>query len=370
MVLGAERAARAIRVWFRVTGMLRVITAVPRKRIGGCMVPWTGMEYNSVFGAVVVPVEKEVSAQAKLLSAEHGALDVAEYRQMMGLLEFICYVLVLGRSVMYTMYEPLCAGGEIDHGTSTKVKAHPWRVKLFRLWRERLSCARFALCSHVLSTEPLACLMARCFVWYADAALKGTVHPALCGYSHGMFYVFELQKRHVQSLGIAVLEVLAQIANFMVFGPLLEHLTAEHLPDFAILLQCDSLVGSFALTAESAKDPMLQFVHSALLSSSAFNQLKERAVLGHVYGEGNVASDHGSRGRIPDLLQTCADLGVKARQLTIPNEFSMLMERSVQYAQQLKATYSKQATAQHRVEHTPTSEVANDNYKATLDGVT
>ena len=90
--------------------------------------------------------------------------------------------------------------GEIDHGTSTKVKAHPWRVKLFRLWRERLSCARFALCSHVLSTEPLACLVARCFVWYADAALKGTVHPALCGYSHGMFYVFELQKRHVQSL--------------------------------------------------------------------------------------------------------------------------------------------------------------------------
>jgi hypothetical protein len=43
---------------------------------------------------------KEVSAQAKLLSAEHGALDVAEYRKMIGLLEFICYVLVLDRSVM------------------------------------------------------------------------------------------------------------------------------------------------------------------------------------------------------------------------------------------------------------------------------
>ena len=150
----------------------------------------------------------------------------------------------------------------------------------------------------------------------------------------------------------------------------LSNLTAEHLPDFAILLQCDSLVGSFALTAESAKDPMLQFVHSALLSSPAFNQLKERAVLGHVYGEGNVASDHGSRGRIPDLLQTCADLGVKARQLTIPNEFSMLMERSVKYAQQLKVANRKQTTAQHKAGHAPQREVANGNYTATLDGVT
>jgi hypothetical protein len=112
----------------------------------------------------------------------------------------------------------------------------------------------------------------------------------------------------------------------MIFGPSL------HGADFRILLQSDSLV-SVDTIKDTAKSPMLTYLHQVLLARPEVQRLGGLTDVGQVYGEGNTITDHGSRGRLQLLLDTCEQLGVQTVQLPVPEAFVRLINCAVEAAQ-------------------------------------
>ena len=55
-------------------------------------------------------------------------------------------------------------------------------------------------------------------------------------------------------------------------------------------------------------------------------------VVGHIWGEGNVMSDAGSRGKIDLLKHLCGLCGLKHKRVTIPPKFTHIVERAVRAA--------------------------------------
>ena len=123
MVLGAERAARAIGVWFEVTRKLNLLCSAPKKRLAGVVVPWTGLMYYSSLGGASLTEDKEVRAQQVLAMAHTGKLEVSEYRSIVGLLTWAVFALQIPSTYMYQMYGPIQRGGELERGPATWVKA-------------------------------------------------------------------------------------------------------------------------------------------------------------------------------------------------------------------------------------------------------
>lgn len=330
-VVGTQRAVRAKVCWYRVTRTLNLLTAEPRKRLTGLRIPWTGLEYLPMLGIILIPEAKTTAALAVLALAERGRCEVGTaYRPLMGLIQFLRYVLRLPRTTVAWMLEPLRSGNEIDSGPSTWVRPSPERKTQWREWRQRLISTHCASYTTVLPETQNPPLTTRAAAWHGDAALAGTVAPGMCGHCHGLYWIFSLRSRHLR-LTIAALEFLTVVGNFLMFGPLYTSGQPAKKEDLVILLQCDSLVSTHVLSNDAAKDRVLLFIHMQLLQLPEFCSLQDAVIVGHEWGERNVLTDHGSRGREDNLIACCAAFGTKAQRVPIHPGFTTIVERTVAF---------------------------------------
>jgi hypothetical protein len=155
--------------------------------------------------------------------------------------------------------------------------------------------------------------MGRCFFVYTDAALAGAPVPSLGGFLHGYYFSFPLP---VDMLGypIPVLEFLAIVAAAVVFPLILCGARA--------VLVTDSLTSSLAINNDGAHTDEMQWVHTKLIEITAATPVF--AATRHGYGETNPCADLASRGRLEELHELCAQLGVTPRRLEMPPAFSDL----------------------------------------------
>ena len=338
LVAGAARAVRAKEAWFTVTRTLNLLTAEPRKRLTGSRITHCGIDYLPSLGLVVIPQSKTLAAAQVLLDCEAGHCEVGTaYRPLMGMIQFIRWVLKLPKSSVAWMLEPLRQGHELDSGPATWVRATPRRCQQWAQWRHRLLSVQGVGFNAVLPETPEVPLSTRTHVWHGDASLKGTDFPAMCGFNHGLYWILPLELLWLQaSLTIAAWEFLTQVGNFVMFGPALMTGRVRDKRDLLLLLQCDSLVSTHILTNDAAKEPVLVFIHQQLLQRAEFKALEYVTVIGHEHGERNVASDHGSRGREGSLIELCSALGTKATRVRVSPHFLSLVEDTVAFSLLLK----------------------------------
>jgi hypothetical protein len=176
----------------------------------------------------------------------------------------------------------------------------------------------------------------RVFVWYMDAAIKGTSFPAMAAYSHGLYWVFKLGPRHLKSLHISALELLAILGSLLIFGNMMPTPKWPS-PGYRILIQSDSLNAALDLTDEAKKSRVMCFIYDLIALRPEFKRLKALIEIGHCWGEGNSLADDLSRGDMDQVLETCVMLGVTPTQVSIPSTFAHLVNQAVAYSDSLGA---------------------------------
>ena len=158
MALGEARWARAVGVWFEVTRKINLLCSAPKKRIGGVVIPWTGIVYHGTLGGACLPEDKRVNVQRVLATAARGTCPVSEYRPVVGLIEWARFALCISSVCMYVMYGPMQRGQELSRGPATNVGVSDQRVAQWKYWSNMMAIAAFAAATAVLGERPVPTL--------------------------------------------------------------------------------------------------------------------------------------------------------------------------------------------------------------------
>lgn len=97
LVVGAQRAIRAIRVWRSVVSQANLLTAIPEKRSLGSWTTWLGVVIVASLGVVFIPQPKLLRALAAIVKVLESGCEFHEYRSLCGLLEHFRCVILKGK---------------------------------------------------------------------------------------------------------------------------------------------------------------------------------------------------------------------------------------------------------------------------------
>ena len=332
---GHSRLAVMLTVWCELCHRLGIRTAAPCKRIIGSTNRYLGVISIAVLAIQVLPQDKVMKLLAGLCVAASGHQAFSEYQKLVGLLGFTQYALGLERSTMNICYEPMAEG--CANGPRSKVVANTRRKQAWTQWAERLIKSNGAPCNNAIDQIPSTLPSAvHVFVWYGDAAIKGTSRPAMGAYSHSLYWVFYLSGRHTKHLHISALEFLTIIGQLIIFGNKMPMPSGTC--KYQILIQSDSLNATMDLTEEARKSPIMQYIHERMLQRQEYQRLKHVLQAGHIWGEGNSITDDLSRGDLQLAIDTCTMLGVKPKELPVPSTFTQLVNDCVEKAISLGAS--------------------------------
>ena len=175
-VVGAYRVARLLAAWGKLLHDIGLIMAGPAKRMIGTTMKWLGVYVNTYLVNQIIPEDKALKASTVLTTLLNGrAVEVRDYRSLMGRLEHFRSVLEDTRSATYHMYTPFTGGTPHPRG---RVKASPELLERGAEWRSLLlhrpgrTCARLPPPS--CSASPADPAYAhRVFFVYTGAALLG-----------------------------------------------------------------------------------------------------------------------------------------------------------------------------------------------------
>ena len=70
--VGVARSVRLLTEWRRLTLELNLLTGIPAKRIGGCILPWTGVLLAGTLGVLLAPQPKLARASLFLHKVADG----------------------------------------------------------------------------------------------------------------------------------------------------------------------------------------------------------------------------------------------------------------------------------------------------------
>lgn len=328
-----SRLATAITAWHNVISTYKVLTAVPRKRSVGALIPWTGILFIACLGLLVLPQEKVLRLVAWLAEAMAGTILFRDYEKMAGLICFARYSLNLPKSSLGKIFAPMRKGAEKDQGASQRIRNSKDRVKSWEAWLQRVISAHGAPATWALHSPPKALSpVHRVVVWHQDAAVEGTGYPALGAYSHGLYWLLPLDDATVSILSIAPLELLAILGSIIIFGSLMP--VPSDVCDYTILLQSDSLTSTWRLQNQGGKSDVMGFIHDLMVTRPEYLRLKSVLSIGQVYGEGNPLADNLSRGDMNLFFYTCRLLNVRPRELKVPAIFKLLVQKVCEHAAQ------------------------------------
>jgi hypothetical protein len=115
----------------------------------------------------------------------------------------------------------------------------------------------------------------------------------------------------LEQLPIVALEFIAWIISLIMFYKFVQH---HH----GVVLCSDSHTSVLVVQNDTAHAALMQSLHSMLLDTYEFQQLRHRLLVGHVFSEGNTMADHDSRGRFKQCKLVAAQLGIRLRTLPAP----------------------------------------------------
>ena len=329
--VGADRLARALKLWHQLCDTIGMKPAIPRKRGCGVALRWLGLDFLLTEGVLVIPGNKRLRAIADLeLIVNDDHMEFGDYRSIMGFLEHLRpFVLGLDKTLMYNMYGPFkatpapLAGTRVKMTKTIKAQATRWLGVL-----RSTSGMRFA--SVLKPATPTPSLLTNHL--YSDAALKGSGRPGIGGYMQGFYWSLQLHGDACE-LPISVLEFIAIAVNLMVFEP--------YVRDSDTVLATDSLNCVQVLNAGRAKSVLMQHVHVQFLALPEVKSMGAASLLRHYFGPANPCADAASRDKLAELHQFCAQLGVAPVRLEVPARAWDLIASTLLAAAALKAVEPK-----------------------------
>jgi hypothetical protein len=290
----------------------------------GMTIKWNGMFFNSHLCQVIVPPHKALRALATLSVIIRGGVVIWRvYQALVGLLEHIRFAIGRRRVSMYGMYTPFSRLGARVAGPEERVLISEETVERSSEWehiltrRSGIFCAEAVLGSvkaSEMSPADLDCVQ-RCFHCYTDAALAGALVASYGGWLHGHYFSYPIPA-WLLGYPIPQQEFLAIIAGKLTFGPIIGSARAE--------LTSDSKTSVDVITNDGAHSEQMQWLQ---LASEAPSIPQCFAHTRHGFGECNPLADFASRGRFAELRELSAQLGLSARELVVPPEFTVILER-------------------------------------------
>ena len=332
-VVGIERAMRIMAVWYQLTRELNLRMAIPAKREAGTSTLWLGLRGYATLGYEVIPRTKQSRAVAMLMDIrEQRGTRNDEYQQLRGFLQHLV-PFSLGTCAMYHMHAPATAAAHL--GPAGWMSASDEMLAQVTVWITTLvnrPGVSVLVAVSELETGPTDDEATSATLWEmsSDAAKDGTDHPAIAGYMHGASWAIPLRPCDVVGplqISIPVLEFLAIVINFLVFG--------NRIPTgVRIVVMSDSLTSVDVLADGTAHAPLMQWLHTRLLADDHFRRLAPLALIGHGFGESNVMGDARSRGYDDLVARLCAALRVRHVPLDAPSSALELLDalRAEHYA--------------------------------------
>ena len=247
---------------------------------------------------------------------------------------FACNALSLLASAMSIFWEPMRRGFEKDKGSpsTTLITSTARRRTHWQIWSSRLVQTHGATVDRLFRDQkdganvPAPVRSLRYFVWFTDAAIKGTHFPALGGYAHGLEWVFPLTTRMLLLLPIQVPEFLALLAQVIIMGSLLPD--PAHPATYEVLVGTDSVTSAWKLQTQHGSSQVMSIVLDIFLDRPEFQRLRRVIRLGHVYGEGNPLADNISRGDMQLFTTPATSLGSNQRDWKFQLSFTSSLNTS------------------------------------------
>jgi len=312
-ISGPERAMRFLRLlWYRVgpPGLNLPLSRAEKQQAGFWNI-WLGAASSTAMGVVWLPEDKAGRAAAQLEQALEGLMTAGKYREMVGLLVHLLFMMGGDDTLLHHIFRPLQKGEELHTGgPAAIVNIDPAMRGVLQRW-------------HVLITNTPGCAAAAAAApmeWSpairrhrirADAALLGTEAPGLGGWYAGEWWCVPLASmKGLELLDIPHLEFLASCVAILVWAKRLKHAVL-------IELETDALATAVALTAR-ARSPRMQIILDALLARIEYIELAQRLQVAACMGAGNPLADAASRGYADTLRVLSAALGVESRQVELP----------------------------------------------------
>jgi len=314
-ISGPERAVRFLRLLFDRVGPKGLNLPLSRasKQQGGLSKVWLGAAISTAMGVVWTPADKAARALAKLEETLDGEINVGRYRELLGLLVHLLFMVGGDETLLHHIFRPFRRGNEMDtEGPAGLVRADPLMRGILKRWHKLiLNCPG---CATAAAASPTAWApTTRRHRIRSDAALLGTEAPGLGGWLDGEWWCVPLNSvPGLELLDIPHLEFLAAAVAILVWGRRLQH--AE-----LVELETDALATAIALTAR-AKSPKMQVILDALLRCELYKRLAARLLIVACMGAGNPLADAASRGYAETLGAITNALGIDARKVELPAE--------------------------------------------------
>ena len=309
MVIGVERAVRALKLWHSMVGPsgLNLAYAKDHKWQAGHKVVWLGAALSPALGLAWVPPNKVVRAVSEMAAAREGSLDVQHYRKLLGFVEHILGIMQLNEDVLGLLYAPIHVPNvEADLEAKVTLGGEAQGV-LLRITRRLLNKPCVSLLSSVRPDE--SAWSGRSWVLWSDAAVEPDMPVQIGGVCYGFYWYLEV----CGAVTIPVAEFMAAIVNLIQHMHLLY--TAKH-----VLLEVDALATTWALRRQHAGCKGMRAVLAEALDLEEVVQLmaKEGGLSSkHTAGEGNVLADAASRGQLHLLERMYKALGMRAQRLEV-----------------------------------------------------
>ena len=319
IVAGAERTERLLRLWGTFVKRSRARMAIPEKRTLGAGLLWCGVNTIPCLGFAYVPRAKVVRACAELrrIGARDPALEWADYRSLVGLLEHLLPIVGFTRLQMHELYYVHHVFTNAEPNARVVKHITDGIVDRANEWAARLGTCPGSLADVVFGAGVMA-VPPNVVWWYVfgDAAReRARSDSGLGGYMHGFGWRAPLLDCDIEGpckLPITVLEYMVIAVNLIMFSSLIpDH---EHnWPVFA----SDSLGSFLAILDLKSKSKLMQFVSSYIAKMPEVARFKHRLTVAHVYGTGNSFGDAESRGNDELIARLSKQLRVDYHRLPL-----------------------------------------------------
>ena len=325
IVVGVQRALRALRLWRRLTDEMGLVMAIAEKRSLGSWTLWIGVLLIPALGIVVVPRSKLLRAARAIDALLASGLEFHEYRSLCGLLEHLRAVNLRGRNVMHGLYVPHGPDGASRDGPSGWVTCDLLMRKQLERWNRLIwnsggTSVRAALEREELEDEP------ELYLVLDSDAMRETGESGIGGYFYGLYWYYPVPEDFLPDLTIPVLEFLGVCLNLLVFAPtLLRALKANR--NAYVVLRTDALTTARTLPAESQKNPLMVSAYQWLLAQPWYQELAPRVIVAHLYGDANPFADCVSRARWTEFATRCRQVGVVPEEVHLPPAAQGLVSR-------------------------------------------
>ena len=316
IVVGVQRALRALRLWRRLTDEMGLVMAIAEKRSLGSWTLWIGVLLIPALGIVVVPRAKLLRAARAIDTLLASGLEFHEYRSLCGLLEHLRAVNLHGRNVMHGLYVPHGPGGASRDGPSGWVTCDTLMRKQLERWNRLIwnsggTNVRAALERKELEDEP------ELYLVLDSDAMRETGESGIGGYFYGLYWYYPVPEGFLPDLTTPVLEFLGVCLNLLAFAPtLLRALKANR--NAYVVLRTDALTTARVLPAKSQKNPLMVSAYQWLLAQPWYQELAPRVIVAHLYGDANPFADCVSRARWTEFAARCRQVGVVPEEVSLP----------------------------------------------------